>query len=126
MKTIKILVLAALAALSIAPAAAQGMMKKPMMGHAQGKMDPMMGLSPMEKKVAMMHMKKMTPAEHKVMMKMHMMRSMGKSQKEAMKGLTKSEMRTAMAMMKKMTPMEKKVGMKMMDMAQKHTMTKVK
>ena len=118
MKTISLL---ALAALSVTAAFAQKMepmkMKSHMAPHDM-KMDPMMGLTPAERKVAMMHMKKMTPAEKAVMMKMHSMRMMGKSQKEAMAGLTKPEMVTATAMMKKMSPMEKKVGMKMMDHAQ--------
>ncbi|GEM_PF-6558325 len=119
MKTLSLL---AFAALSITAAFAQKpepmKMPKPPMPPRDMKMDPMMGLTPAERKVAMMHMKKMTPAEKAVMMKMHSMRMMGKSQKEAMAGLTKSEMVTATAMMKKMSPMEKKVGMKMMDHAQ--------
>lgn len=124
MKKTTLLAVAAFAALSVSSAFAQGSMmsKKPMM--SQGKMDPMMGLTAKEKKVAMMHMKKMTPAEKAVMMKSYKMRAMGKSEKEAMMGMSKSDKATMMSMMKKMTPMEKTVAMKMMNMAQKHAMMK--
>jgi hypothetical protein len=99
----------------------QGMMsKKDMMDHM------MMGLSADEKKTAMAHMAKMTPAEKAAMMKCTSMcmkdsakmKSMPKSememQKRMMMHLSKGEQATMKGMMSKMTPDEKAVSKKMM------------
>lgn len=118
-----------------------GHAKPPTAMHAQ-KMDSMnmnmmmKGLSASEKKTAMDHMKKMTPAEHAVAMKaMHHCMSMGMPkgkmtekmmQDRMMMGLSANEKKTMTGMMKKMTPAEHAVAKKMMMncmMAHKGTMT---
>jgi len=86
----------------------------------------MTGLTAAEKKVAKDHMKKMSKAEHEVMMKRCMM-CMGDKHKgmmdkkvtdkmamdHMMSGMSKKEQATMKAMMDKCTPEEAKVGKKM-------------
>jgi hypothetical protein len=132
----KILTLTAITCLAFAvivPASAQSAMKPAqgkgtmMRSHGSGMMDTMMhGLTAAEKKTAMAHMKKMTPAEKAVMMKRcsMCMRDPHKGMSATMKptdaqkmqhmmaGLTKAEQATMMAMMKKMTLAEHKVAEK--------------
>ena len=113
MKNLTRLAMAACAFLSVHAALAQGAMeKKPMKMGMTHRTDPMMGLTATERKVATMHMKKMTPAEMAVHQKEIKALQMGKTKAQTMAMMSASEKSTYAMMVKKMTPMEKKVAMK--------------